>query len=522
MSKIVKKRTGPRPLVLITLEGWGVAPAHSGNAITEADPAYFKSLLSHYPALTLEASGPAVGLGAGKPVTSEEGYALIGSGRPHSDVTCLIDETIKQGSFGNGPELASFLKGASGRRLHLIGLLSPSDCEASLTHLEALLAAAREAGVTEILLHAILDGRDASATAGRSLVSEWEERLAPIGRVASLSGRFYALDPYRSSARISKAVEVIVGRGNRQSAAVQAITEAYAMKIFDEEFPPTVIREMEQPCSELSAADSVFFFNVSPMNIQALAKGLLTAVPGIHAMSLTDYGLGEMLPAAFHAPSIGATLGSCISAAGLRQLRLSDSEGFSGITAFLNGGSEMQLAGEERLLLPTPLLEDYAERPGVVNDEIAKQAVKAIEDKKFDFIAIAFASIDRLAHAANLEGTIESIRSVDDALERIVTTALAAGGAAVITATHGLAEQTITPDTDRFSSHTGRIVPLLLVAKELEGFSLGFQQPIDGDLSPLSAAGTLCDVAPTILRLMHLPIDESMSGISLYDAKNPL
>lgn len=523
MPRSAKKTSRPKPVVLIALEGWGVAPAHAGNAISEADPAYFKYLLSHYPALTLEASGPVVGLISGRPVTSEDGYALIGTGRPRPAAKRVVDEHIAAGDFAATPPLATLLSGVRGRRLHLVGLLTPAEGEASLGHLEALVAAATAAGVTDICLHAILDGKYASPTAGKALVEEWEKRLSLVGgRIATLCGRFYALDPYRHPLRVAKAVEaMIAGQGNRAVSAAVAVEENYGKKIFDEEFPPTIIEAADSEATKVREGDSVIFYNVDGRVTRPLAAAFLDRAGALGAsLSLFDYGIDGRLPGVFNFPPVAGTLAEAIASAGLRQLRLSDSEGFSGITTFLNCAGEAPLTGEERLIVPTPLLDDYAALPALGNESLSKQAVKAIEDKKYDFIAIAFASIDRLAHSAALEPTIESVRSIDESLERIVTAALAAGGAVVITSTHGLAEQTLTPTGENFSSHTGRIVPLLLVSAELEGFSLGFQQPIDGDLSPVAPAGSLCDVAPTILRLLHLPVPEEMTGRSLYDSKS--
>lgn len=516
MTQPSSKNHRPKPLVLIILEGWGVAPFHPGNAISEAQPAYFNYLLSHYPAMTLEASGPAVGLVAGQPVTSEDGYALIGSGRPRLSAQRLVDEHLAKGQLASAPALLEAFA-RPGRRVHLIGSLSPAEREAVPAHLEALIEAVSALGAGEIVLHAILDGRDAAPTAGRGALAGWEERLAGAnGRIGSLSGSFYALDPYRNPDRLARVAEAIAfGRGNQAEAAMPIIEENYAKKIFDEEFPPTVISGA-QPAG-IAAADAVIFFNFHALPMQGLASALSAVLPeSVARLSLVEYGVPGFLPLC-GAPADQPCLGSLLADAGLRQLRISDSEGFPGVTAFLDDGRRQLPGAADWQIIPTPVLDDYRSEPGVVNSEIAKQTVKAIEEKKYDLIAVSFASIDRLAHSADLAATVDSVRSVDSSLERIVTAALAAGGAAVITATHGLAEQTITPADESFSAHTGRFVPLVLAVSQLEGLSLGLQQPIDGDLSLLAPAGTLCDVAPTVLRLLHMPVPEPMTGHSLYD-----
>ncbi len=514
MARSNKKISRPKPVVLLILEGWGVAPAHPGNAITEAAPAYFDYLLSHYPAVTVTTPRPA---------TAEAGHAMIGLGRPYQSALELINSSITDNTFKTMPVLRQALAAARHGRLHILSLLSSVEAESSRSHLEALLSAAQAAHVENVYVHAILDGRDSAPTAGQELISDLERRVKAMGgRVASFSGRVYALDQthhYERTEKYAAALSSAAGPKCRDAAA--AIGDHYANKIFDEELPPTiVVDENDAAVGAIQPGDIVICTHMSGAAMRQLVTAL-SAVPAESPtlLSLVDYGIGAV-KTIFSASIVKTTLGTMIAGAGLRQLRISDSEGFADVTCFLNGGACAAQPDEDRMLIPALVTEAESERSEEEIEALSKELLRAIEAKNHDVIIVTFSALDRIAHTADLPATIAAVQAIDAALKRIVSAVLSVGVVALGTASHGLAEVTMLPVTMDFAAHSDRPVPLLLIGSQFAGYSLRFPQPVGGDLSLLEPVGTLADVAPTIARLLRLNIPPEMTGRSLIDDNN--
>jgi len=519
----IKKILRPKPMVLITLEGWGVAPAHSANAISEADPKYFQYLISHYPALTLHASGKSVGSLLTVSLGTELGHTALGLGRPVMNYCSLIDQEIASGNFEKSlkPLFANMPKGV----VHIVGLISTVQLEASLEHLQTLLLSLKEVlpEGRKVFLHAILDGRDMSSKGGQRLLQDLEEKLQVCnGVIASVTGRLYALDIHEHISRLEKsAMAMIAGKGNTALSATQAVADSYLKKIFDEEFSPTTIIDSEEkPIATISPEDTVLFFNCNPTSIRPLVRTFINhftdggKLPRM--LSLVQYDLAEVT-SIFSMPSQHNFLGECIAEAGFRQIRISDSEGYVPITTFLNGGREQTVSGEDRRLVPIPITSEYSSHPGLGSMDIAKETAKVIEENKYDFIAVNFSALDRVSHLSNISTAMAAVTAIDHALRKIIDAVLEAGGVAIIVGSHGLAEQLVSVNGEKFSFHTKNPVPFILVGNAFAGFSLGLPEAVGGDLSLLTPTGSLIDVAPTILTLMRLPVPSVMTGHSFFD-----
>jgi len=519
----IKKFLRPKPMVLITLEGWGVAPAHSANAISEADPKYFKYIISHYPALTLHATGKSVGSLLTVSVGTELGHSALGLGRPVVNYCSLIDQEIVSGNFEKSlkPLFVTMHTGA----VHVVGLISTVQLEASVGHLQALLLVLKEVlpQGRKIFLHAILDGRDMSAKGGQRLLQEIEEKLqACNGAIASVTGRLFALDNHEHSSRLEKTVlAMVAGKGNTAISATQAVADSYVKKIFDEEFSPTTINDLEQqPVATISTEDTIVFFNCNPTSIRPLVSSFIKYFSGAaklpRMLSLVEYDIEEVT-SLFTMPSQHNFLGECIAEAGFRQIRISDSEGYVPITTFLNAGHEHSVIGEDRRLVPIPISTEYSTHPGLGSMDIAKETVKVIEENKYDFIAVNFSALDRVGHLSNITTAKAAVTSIDQALRKVVDAVLEVSGVAIIVGSHGLAEQLVSVNGEKFSPHTQNPVPFILVGNAFAGFSLGLPEAVGGDLSLLTPTGSLIDVAPTILTLMRLSVPSVMTGHSFFD-----
>ena len=511
----IKKITRPKPVVLITVEGWGIAPAHPGNAITTANPTYFNHLVSHYPALALTESES----GTTYQPSSEASHLRIGLGRALSNSKLYIDGEISNGNFLTALEKLS--PHIHNRRLHLIGLISSVDIEASLHHLEAIVLYLTKTPHQEVFLHAILDGRDMSPEGGEKLLADIEKKIANVPiTIATVTGRLHALDVHHHTSRIQKTVAALtLGQGNHVRSIASTLKESYGKKIYDEEFPPTVITDTKDvPLASITSDDVIVFLNFDSVSMCELATALIANFPKPPiAFSLGEYNVSENIQTLFKTPVHLDSLGEIISEAGFRQLRISDSEGFSDITVGLNGGKEQPFSGEERRLISIPLSEDKTINPLGSNEALAKEVVKAVEENKYDFIAVNFSSIDRVAHSGDITATKAAIVSVDNALHKIVSAVLETPGVVVITGTHGLAEKMSEQSEETFLQHSTNPVPLILAGKQFAGYSLGLPEAIGGDLSILSPAGSLLDIAPTILKLLRLSVPVGMTGKSFFD-----
>ncbi|MBI2459643.1 MAG: 2,3-bisphosphoglycerate-independent phosphoglycerate mutase [Parcubacteria group bacterium] len=519
----------PKPVVLMVLDGWGIASAYTGNAISQASTPNLKSYLAKYPALVLAAAGEGVGLPWGESGNSEVGHLNLGLGRIIYQSLPRINKSIADHSFYKNKVLLKAIEQVKNNnsKLHLLGLASDGCVHASLEHLEALIALMAESQVNQFYVHAILDGRDTPFNSGLGFIKKLAASLAGTkGKIASLSGRFYAMDRDNHWNRTAKSYDAMaLGAGERHESAEQAVAASYEKKIYDEEFMPTVITKDGQPVAKIEDGDAVIFFNYRPDRARALTKAFV--LPGfakfkrekylnIFFAAFTEYEKDLPVAIVFPPEILQNTLGEILSQAGLKQLRIAETEKYAHVTYFFNGGREIKSLGEERILVSSPAVSSYDLKPEMSALEITDQVLKAIEQASYDFILINFANTDMVAHTGNLPATVRAVEIVDKCAGKIVSAVLAKGGLLFITADHGNAEGLFNMQTGLIDKeHSANPVPLLIIGQEYEGKSLSLTDAPGGDLSLIQPQGLLSDVAPTILKVMGLAKPSQMTGRSL-------
>ena len=517
----------PRPVVLAILDGFGIAPAGTGNAIAEAKMPVFKHLVDTYPAMTVHASGGAVGLSWGEMGNSEVGHLTIGAGRIFYQSLPRINLAIENGEFFSNPMLKKAFDHArqNNSALHLMGLVSQGNVHAAQEHLYALLDMCQREKITNVFIHAFLDGRDAIYNSGKEFLTELDAKIAQVGvgKIATLSGRYYAMDRDNRWDRVQKAYDAITkGEGEHAESWQAAVEASYAKSVFDEQFVPTVIGPGGKPLATVKDHDSVIFFNFRPDRARELTKAFVlpgfdkfprTAIQDMEFVTFTEYE--KDLPADVGWPPllIENCLAKVISDAGLRQLHIAETEKYAHVTFFLNGMREDEFPGEDRVIIPSPRVSSYDQQPEMSAPQITERVVKEIAAGQYDFIVLNFANPDMVGHTGNEAATIKANETVDACLGQIVNAALAVGGAVVVTADHGNAEEVtnlVTGDMDK--EHSTNPVPLLIIHKDLEGIRAPSGDVIGGDLSLNPPVGMLADVAPTILHMMGLNPPPEMTG----------
>ncbi len=502
-----------RPLVLAILDGWGAREALHGNAIAAAALPTWRALLERYPHTELEASGEPVGLPAGVMGNSEVGHINIGSGRVVPQGLVVINAGIAEGSLPENPTLqAAFAHvRASGGTLHLLGLVSDGNVHSSQAHLDAMLGCAVAADVP-FAVHAILDGRDVPPSSAAIYVARLEETLAACGRagaIATISGRFYAMDRDKRWERTQRAYDAIgAGKSDHHAAtAAEGVAAAFARGETDEFVPPTVIGTA-RPIRE---GDAVVFFNFRPDRARQLTLAFTSHAflhfPTTHYerlmfATMTRYEEDFPNPVLFGPRPQFDTFGEVVAAAGLTQLRLAETEKYAHVTYFFNGGREEVFAGEERTLIPSNrAVATYDLAPEMGAADITNVAVEDLRSKLHDVIVLNYANADMVGHTGKWEPTISSLETLDVALERLSRAVLAAGGILAITADHGNAEEKIDPDGNPLTAHTTNPVPFVLVA-----------EPV---LGTFAKSGKLGDIATTLLPLLGLDVPQAMTGENL-------
>ncbi len=518
----------PKPVILMIMDGWGIAQPYSGNAISQARTPNINELIARYPATTLRASGEAVGLPWGESGNSEVGHLNLGLGRIVYQELPLINRAISDNSFYKNEALngaIAHLK-KNGSRLHLMGLVSNGGVHSSIEHLYALLAFAHDNGIKDVFIHAFLDGRDTQYNSGGTFIRDVLRNASEygVGRIATLSGRFYAMDRDNHWERIEKAyLAVVHGQGNQHGDPVAAIEESYAKKIFDEEFVPTVITENGSPVGEVRDGDAVIFFNFRGDRARQITKAFM--LPGLTRFNrprylnnlcfvcFTEYEKKLPVEVAFPPEEHKNSLGSVLSRAGLRQLRIAETEKYAHVTYFFNGGIEDKSPGEDHELVPSPRVDSYALKPEMSAMEVADKVMKAVEADAYDFILVNFANSDMVGHTGNLKAAIKAVETVDSCVGRIVSSVIQKGGVALITADHGNAEIMFNLQTGVIDKeHTTNPVPFIAAGTQFEGRSLRSKDAFGTDLSLVQPQGILSDVAPTILKLMGVDTPSEMTG----------
>jgi 2,3-bisphosphoglycerate-independent phosphoglycerate mutase len=519
-----------RPVVLIVLDGWGVAPPSSGNAVTLAKTPVFNNLLTHYPSYTLQASGEAVGLPWGKMGNSEVGHLNLGAGKIVWQTLPKIDHSITDGSFFKNEiflEAINFVKNKKSK-LHLIGLVSNGNVHSSINHLYALLELIKEKKLENVFIHAILDGRDTPFNSGEVFIKELEKRLKKlnIGKIATLVGRYWAMDRDKHWERTEKAYLAITdGEAERYfKEPLKAISESYKEKNYDEEFKPTVIVDKNnRPIAKVSDNDAVIFFNFRPDRARQLTKAFVLEdfeyfkrrrkIENLFFVTLTEYEANLPVKVAFPPEKIENPLAKILSDLNLKQFHIAETEKYAHVTYFFNGGREKPFPNEDRVLIPSPKVTSYDQKPEMSAYEVTNKTIEAIEKNIYDFVIVNFANPDMVGHTGNLEAGKKAVEVVDECLGKILFSLLKINGCAIVTADHGNIEEMINLRTGEIDKeHSTNPVPFIIVSKEFELKNPLTEVP---DLSLTTPIGVLADVSPTILKLMGIPKPKEMTGVSL-------
>jgi 2,3-bisphosphoglycerate-independent phosphoglycerate mutase len=481
---------------LVILDGWGIAPPGPGNAVELADTPVFDSLWARYPHATLAASGEAVGLPAGQMGNSEVGHLTIGSGRILLQDLARVNRAVEDGSFARNDALrAAFRRaGQRGGDVHLLGLVSYGGVHSHIEHLRALLDLAESVGVAaRTWIHAFTDGRDVSPHAAASDLAE-----LPVDRIATVCGRYYAMDRDSRWDRTDRALAAIVnGEGAHASDPVAAVRASYDHAVTDEFIEPVVVDGRPR----LAQDDTAIFFNFRPDRARQLSQRLLEA--GMDLTTMTRYREDFPFPVAFGEQDVPNTLAEVLSARGLRQLHAAETEKYAHVTYFFNGGEEREWEGELRILVPSPRdVPSYDLKPEMSADEVAGRLCNEI-DAGYAFAVVNFANPDMVGHTGSIPAVIAAVEAADRALGRVLECVHEADGVCLVTADHGNAEHMLEPDgVSPHTAHTTSPVPLIVTSERFE----------------LRPEGELSDLAPTILGMLDVPIPVDMTGNQLATA----
>jgi len=506
-----------RPVALIILDGWGLRDDCAANAVCQAHTPTLDALAAGYPATRLNASGLNVGLPDGQMGNSEVGHLNIGAGRIiYQDLT-RISKSIADGDFFTNPVLREAMARVrtGGGRLHLLGLLSDGGVHSHNSHVYALVELARREGIGEVFIHAFTDGRDTPPKSAAGYLAELEGELARLGlgQVATVIGRYYAMDRDHRWERVEKAWQAMVlGAGVPADSSATAIAAAYAAGETDEFVKPQVVQRDGAPLGRVRDGDGLIFFNFRADRARELTRAFTQAdfagfprqqVPKLSTFTcLAEYDESFALPVAFAPESYPDLLGGVVARAGLKQLRIAETEKYAHVTFFFNGGEETPFPGEERVLIPSPQdVATYDQKPAMSAVEVTDEVVRRIEGGDYALIVLNYANPDMVGHTGILPAAVAAMEVVDRCVGRVVDALLAAGGIALLTADHGNCEQMDDGSGAPHTAHTANLVPLILVDPERRQCRL--------------REGILADIAPTILALLELPQPPAMSGRSL-------
>jgi 2,3-bisphosphoglycerate-independent phosphoglycerate mutase len=508
------------PLALIIIDGWGYSPEREGNAIALAAKPFYDELLEKYPHTLLEASGSRVGLPAGVMGNSEVGHLNMGSGRVVRMDVSRIDYAIETGEFSQNPVLVEAMDLAKTRdkALHLMGLVSDGQVHSSQEHLYALLRMAKERGLQRVYVHCFLDGRDTPPASAYGYVEALQVKCGEIGagRIASLVGRYYAMDRDKRWERTERAYRLLVqAEGERAIDPVEAIKRSYERGVTDEFVEPIIIeRETGEPVAVIGENDSVIFFNFRPDRARQITRALnepgfgafpTSARPPVHFVCFSQYDATFNLPVAFAQQSHKNVLAEVFGHLGVRNFRLAETEKYAHVTYFFNGGVEQEYPCERRLLVPSPKVTTYDLEPAMSAFKVTDKVLRAIDEGETDVFIINFANPDMVGHTGKLDKTIEACQYVDTCLGWITKAIRQRRGTTLITADHGNAEQMIDLQTGHpHTAHTTNLVPFHLIDEASIGLRLR-----DG--------AALEDVAPTMLGLLGLEKTPEMTGRDLRE-----
>lgn len=504
-----------KPVVLTIMDGFGYTPNREGNAIALAGTPNLDKLCEKYPHTLIQASGLDVGLPNGQMGNSEVGHTNIGAGRVvYQDLT-RITKSIEDGDFFTNKILVEAMENAKDKSLHIAGLVSDGGVHSHIDHLMALLDMAKKFDVKNVYVHAFTDGRDTDPQSAKGFIEEVSNHMAEIGvgKFATVSGRYYAMDRDNRWERVEKTYDAIIrSQGDKADSAIECIESSYKNGINDEFVVPTVIYEGGKPVGSFNKGDSFICFNFRPDRAREITRSIAdpnfdgferSFVESNYVCMTTYDATMKFVKVAFGPEDISNTLGEYLSNNGRVQLRAAETEKYAHVTFFFNGGKEEPYSGEDRILVPSPKVATYDLQPEMSADILLDKLLKALDEDKYDFIAVNFANPDMVGHTGVMEATEKAIKTVDECVGKLFEKVLSLGGSGIITADHGNAELMIDLETKRpITSHSTNPVPFIVVGEEYKG-------------RELLTDGRLSDIAPTILDMLKMDQPSEMTGHSL-------
>ncbi len=503
-----------KPLLLCILDGYGTNPAADGNAIRAAKTPNMDAYMAQYPHTLLNASGMAVGLPEGQMGNSEVGHTNIGAGRIVYQELTRITKAIDDGNFFTNQAFWAAIENCKAKQsaLHILGLLSDGGVHSHNKHIYALAKMAKDAGLTKVYFHCFLDGRDVPPSSGKDFVAELQKELDKLGcgKIATVMGRYYAMDRDNRWERVEKAYAAMaLGVGEQVSDPVEAVARSYAAEVTDEFVIPVVVTENGAPVGVVAEGDSMIFANFRPDRAREITRcfvdpafnGVAREYRPVHYVCMTQYD--KTMPnvdVAFRPEALTNTLGEYLAKNNLAQLRIAETEKYAHVTFFFNGGIEAPYSGEDRALIASPKVATYDLKPEMSAYEVTEEALSRIASDKYDVIILNFANCDMVGHTGVFEAAVAAVEAVDACMGKVVEAVLAKGGAALITADHGNADQMVDPENgEAFTAHTTFPVPFITA----------------GLNKPLRDGGCLADIAPTMLQILGLAKPGEMTGSSL-------
>ena len=500
-----------KPVALIIMDGFGYNPDTYGNAIAAAKTPNIDKYMQTCPNNIIGASGLDVGLPDGQMGNSEVGHTNIGAGRIVYQMLVKISKDIKDGTFEKNTAILNAMQNCKDKNssLHLMGLLSPGGVHSHMEHLFGIVKMAKKNGLDKVYIHAFLDGRDVPPSSAAEYIEQTVEELNKIGigKIATISGRFYAMDRDNAWDRVEKAYSALVyGEGVKESDPVQAVKNSYANEITDEFMLPTVI----EGGAKIQPDDSIIFFNFRPDRARQITRSFVdpeftgferkNGFFPVHFVCMAQYDATmPNVSVAYPPEQLVMTMGEYLSKLGKTQLRIAETQKYAHVTFFFNGGEEKQFEGEDRILIKSPDVPTFDLKPEMSAYEVCDAVCEAIDSDKYDVIILNYANCDMVGHTGIFDAAVKAVEATDTCVGRMVEKILAKGGAALITADHGNADKMMEPDGSPFTAHTTNPVPLIAVGVEGE----------------IISGGVLADLAPTMLDIMGVPQPEEMTGKSL-------
>jgi 2,3-bisphosphoglycerate-independent phosphoglycerate mutase len=502
-----------RKVILVIMDGWGLGQVKTSDAIQAAKTPFVQSLYQQYPNTTLTTCGEAVGLPEGQMGNSEVGHLNLGAGRVVYQELQRINVAIREGMFAKNEALLGAVNYAitNSKPLHLIGLVSDGGVHSHINHLKAILDVCQQKGLSEVYVHAFTDGRDCDPKSGLGFITSLQTHMdKTVGRIASVSGRYYAMDRDNRWERVKLAYDAMVkGNGAVAASGIEAVERSYGQDTFDEFIKPVVITQNGRPVATIKDGDAVLCFNFRTDRCREITKALTQAdFPdyGMHQLALhyttmTEYdSTFEKVHVVFNNDNLNNTLGEVLQQHGLKQIRIAETEKYPHVTFFFSGGRETTFEGEKRIMVPSPKVATYDLQPEMSAYELTDAILPEIESREPDFICLNYANADMVGHTGIWEAAIKAVETVDSCVEKVVTAALKNNYTVFLTADHGNADYMINGDGSPNTAHTLNLVPFFIISNDWRGV-----------LQP----GKLGDLAPTILKMMDLPIPLEMSGTIL-------